>query len=117
MSRPANRDPIGSLLGLLVFLGGVGLLTITFKLAFDQFSVPPSEALKLKEGQAIDLSATGNGLIGIVVRILTLLLMSIIGSLVANRGVHLYTACRGSGIPASPQKPTTRASEEKDQGE
>jgi hypothetical protein len=110
MSESARRDPVGSVLGLVVFLGGVGLLALTFKLAFEIFQVPPAQALKLKSGETLDIAATGSALIGITVRILTLLLMAIIGSLIANRGIAMYTACRagfprkkGSASPSGPE--------------
>jgi hypothetical protein len=101
MSRPTHRDAFGSTVGLLVFLGGVGLLLLTFKLCFDFFQVPPSQVLKLKDGTQMDVSATGNGLVGILLRIATLLLMSIIGSVIANRGIAMYTGCRAINPPAS----------------
>ena len=54
-----RRDATGSVLGLLVFLAGVGLLGLTFKLAYDEFSIPHAKALNLVKGQAIDPGATG----------------------------------------------------------
>ena len=43
---------------LLVFFAGVGLLGLTFKLAYDQFNVPYAKTLGLVKGQAIDAGAT-----------------------------------------------------------
>jgi hypothetical protein len=77
-------------LGILVFLGGIALLLQTFKLAYDMFAVPPSEALGVKDAKVLEPVAVGNSLAAIAVRIVLLLIMGIVGSLVANKGVALY---------------------------
>lgn len=89
------RDVVGSILGILVFLGGIALLVFTFKTAWEMFSVPPHEALNLKPGQPINVNNVGPTLIGQVMRVILLLVMAVVGSLVANRGVHLYYSGRG----------------------
>lgn len=87
----SRRDATGSLVGLAVFLAGVGLLGITFKFAFDMFGVPQGKALGLTKGQAIDLGATGGSFAEIVIHLGVLLVMAIVGSLVANKGIGLYS--------------------------
>ncbi len=94
---------MGSTVGLFVFVGGVVLLLLTFRLAYDMFSTPPKVALGLPGQKAIDFGLVGNSLTGIFVRIFLLLIMGIIGSLIANRGVHLYTHSRG--LPTKPESP------------
>jgi len=92
---PKNRGSIsGSLLGLLVFLGGVALLLFTFKLAYDMFLVPPDQALGVKPKQPIDLGQAGQSFAGLVLRVLLLAIMGLMGSLVANRGVSLFAGSR-----------------------
>ncbi|HJP84042.1 MAG TPA: hypothetical protein VJ835_11115 [Fimbriimonadaceae bacterium] len=86
----------GSLLGILVFLGGVCLLLFTFKLAYDLFMVPPQDALGIKPKQPIDLGLAGQSFIGVLIKILMLVVMGLMGSLIANRGVALFT---GSRVP------------------
>ncbi len=78
-------------MGLAVFLGGVALLALTFKLAYDQFSVPHADALGLKKGQAIDAGATGGSLLEIVIKLGCLLVMAVVGSMLANKGIGLYS--------------------------
>jgi hypothetical protein len=85
-----RRDTTGSAVGLLVFLAGVGLLGLTFKFALDMFSVPHAQALGLTKGQAIDARVTGGAAADIVIRLGVLLLMAIVGSMVANKGIGLY---------------------------
>lgn len=87
------RDWPGSVLGILTFLGGVALLLLTFRLAHDLFVVPPSEALGLKGSKELNVVGAGNALVVILVRILLLFVMGFVGSMVANRGVSLYSAC------------------------
>ncbi len=94
----------GSLLGLLVFLGGVALLAFTFKLAYQMFIVPPQDALGIKEGKPLDLGQAGQSFVGVLIKILMLVIMGLVGSLISNRGVTLFTGSR-----VSPKKPSEAA--------
>ncbi len=88
-----KRDGFGSVLGILVFLGGVALLLITFRLAYDMFQVPPEKALNLIPGKTLDINSTGVSAVNLLVRVLLLVVMGLVSSFVANRGISLYTAC------------------------
>lgn len=90
-----GRDLVGTLLGILVFLGGVALILLTFRLAYDMFTVPPAQAMGVKPGKPINFEAAGVSLATIFVRILLLIVMALMGSWIANRGVHLYAGARG----------------------
>ena len=79
--------------GIIVFLGGIGLLLLTFKLAFDQFSLSPEAALHLTPGKPITQDALG--IFGILIfHVLLLLVMAIISAVIANRGIKMYTDSR-----------------------
>jgi len=105
-----QRDPIGLLVGIIVFLGGVGLLLLTFKMASELFLAPPSQALGLKEGAAIDMNSAGQSVVALVFRVSMLLLMCIVGSVISNRGIRLYQAAIGEpGKKRSKEKPTANA--------
>lgn len=95
-----RRDGLGTLVGLLVFLGGVALLLVTFQLAYVQFGAPPERTLGLTAGQPLDLPEAGRGLLGFLVRFLLLLAMGAVGSMVATRGLKLYAAARPTALPA-----------------
>ncbi len=110
-STRGRRDGLGSVLGLLVFLGGLGLLLITFKLAYEMFSVAPEDALGLKAGQPIVLEAAGSTFAGLIVRVLVLIAMGILGSFIANRGITLYTESRGRANEGA-VRPTEKVLEE-----
>lgn len=103
-----RREPVGSLFGILTFLGGVALLGLTFSLAFGMFTQPVETVLELKPGQPLNVNDAGRSVIAMLFRVFLLLVMCLLGSSVANRGIKLYAA--GSGQP--PQKPKETDSKE-----
>lgn len=96
--RRARRDLAGSIVGMLVFLGGVALLLLVFRMAYAMFETPPTVALRLQNGKAVDLASASDRLTAIVVRVVLLVLMALTGSLVANRGIHLYARSVGKKL-------------------
>lgn len=82
----------GSTLGLLVFLAGVGLIAVAFWQAYVLYSTPPSLALGIEAGQPLDLSKAGDRVFALVWRALLLLVMTIVGSSIASRGIKMYQA-------------------------
>ncbi len=92
---PRRRDWLGSLVGLAVFLGGIALILLVFRLAYDMYQVPPKVRLNIQAGKPIDVADTVNAFIGIVVRIIFMLFMAAAGSMIANRGIFLYSKSRG----------------------
>ena len=94
-SAARNRpDYFGCFIGIAVFFGGLALLLVTFKLAYDMFGVAPETALGIDTKKFVDLNVAGTTFAWIVVRVLLLLVMSFIGSMIANRGIKLYLAGR-----------------------
>ena len=63
--RRNHRDWLGSFLGLPVFSGGIALLVLTFKLAFNMFNIPPDVALKMQGKKTVDLAVSGGQFVGI----------------------------------------------------
>lgn len=100
---PRRSDGLGGVTGILVFLAGVGLLFLTFWLAFQMFAVPPSEAIKVSSKEPVELGRTAESFAQVLQRILLLLVMSAVGSVIANRGIKLYGESRGHGT-ASPKR-------------
>jgi hypothetical protein len=88
------RDWLGSLIGLAVFLAGVYLVYTVFVMAKDMFAVPPNVALNVAPGKPIDVGKTGNSAVSIVLKFFLLLLMAGTGSIIANRGILLYSRAR-----------------------
>jgi len=91
---PPHRDVFGTLFGLLVFCGGVGLLLITFRAAYNLFTVPPESALGIQHGKTLDVAKAGDSAAVLVLRIILLFVMAFVGSMVANRGISLYGDAR-----------------------
>lgn len=105
VARPRSQsDRFGQVIGMLVFLLGVGLLIIVFQAAHTLFTTPPDAALRL--------TFTGDpktdppaGRIGtqfgyLFFQVACLFVMSIAGSLVAQKGVNLYfSAIRSASTP------------------
>ena len=51
-----RRDPLGTAVGLITFLAGVGLIVMTFVLAREMFMMPAEQALNIKEGEVMDVN-------------------------------------------------------------
>lgn len=98
-SELRRPDWLGGVVGILTFLVGVGLLLVTFQQAYGMFSVEPAQALGIRPGDKVDIGRTGENFVGIVGRVLFLLVMSAVGSVIANRGVKLYAESRVAHTP------------------
>lgn len=101
ISIKARGSISGSLLGLIVFLAGVALLAFTFNLAYGMFMVPPQDALGVQKDQPLDLGRAGQSFVGVLIKVLMLVVMGLVGSMIANRGVTLFTGSR-----VDPKKPS-----------
>ncbi len=88
--------------GLLVFLCGVILIGFAFKLAYEMFLVPPSVQIGSTPDEPLKIESVIQSMSAIFIKILLLVVMSLIGSLVATRGIKLYSH--------RPSKPTTQSS-------
>lgn len=113
MTSGNRSDIIGQVIGMLVFLLGVGLLIAVFFWAFKLFGAKPDEVL--------DLTFTGDpkkdptvAVIGsrfgwLLMKIAFLFIMSLAGSMVSQRGINLYFSAihgtPGSGTHKNPQNP------------
>lgn len=113
MSR-ARRDWLGSSLGFIAFFGGIALLLLTFRLAYEMFHTPANQALNIVPGKTLQLPEVGASFAGVVIRILLLLVMGLVGSLVANRGILLIGHSRPHHLP--PEEPDRSSSEPRSPG-
>ncbi len=96
-------DLTGRVLGILVFLLGVGLLCIVFNMAYTLFHASPQDVLHVKftgnPKTDPSLSAIGTQFGGLIYKLALLFLMSIAGSLVAQFGVKLYFSAMKGPTP------------------
>jgi formate hydrogenlyase subunit 3/multisubunit Na+/H+ antiporter MnhD subunit len=93
-SRREGRDWLGSLAGLVVFLGGVALLVKVFQIAYDLYTTPPRVSMEMKPGQPLDVAFAADRFTGLVVKVIVLILMAGLASVIANRGIIMYTRSR-----------------------
>lgn len=84
-----KNDLVGRLLGMLVFIGGVGLLAFVFYIAYSLFS---SDLVGAQGGAEPAAAQLGRIVINLLARIGMLVVMTIIGSMIASRGIQLYFA-------------------------
>lgn len=102
MSSGSRNDILGRLIGMLVFLVGVGLLVFVFMHAFQMFSLKPADALGLRfTGDPKKdplLSEIGYRFGWIFVQVAFLFIMSFAASLISQRGINLYFSAM-QGLP------------------
>ena len=93
-------DTLGKLIGVLVFLLGIAVIVAAVVLAYELFLDP----LVAMPANSLGPRATWQGLvagfIGLIMRILLLLVVSISGAFLATRGIRMYEAARGN--PSAP---------------
>jgi hypothetical protein len=106
--REHRPDRVGPGVGLLTFLSGIALIALTFRLAFQLFSVPAEEAIGIRQGATVDLYQAGQSLAWVFGRVLLLLVMCLAGSLISGRGIRLYVASRAPAPNERKSKPQVR---------
>ena len=85
--RPGAVDAAGKTLGIAVFLLGVALLVVVFGLAYRDL-IAVEDAFTFS--RLLSLPAT------LFFKAALLLIMGIVGSAVANKGIAFYQAARGA---------------------
>jgi hypothetical protein len=99
-------DLLGRVIGIVVFLAGIGLLSFVFATAYSWFSAP-SAALPTAPTPGSTAPATaqlGSSAVNMIEKIALLIVMTIVGSLLAGRGVQLYFASINAKPPAMAPK-------------
>jgi len=98
---PGNRrDGFALSVGALVFLAGLALIGATFWQAYELFTKMPQVNLGIAPGKPIDFNVVGLNFVRLILKILLLVVMAVIGSLFATKGVKMY-----SSAPEHPKKP------------
>lgn len=94
-----RHDLIGRILGIIVFLGGIAVLAFVFMTAYHFFQSPLGEIKPPVQGTSATSPATdqlGRSALSVLIRIALLIVMTIVGSLIAGRGVQMYFASSDS---------------------
>jgi hypothetical protein len=95
MRRVVSKDILARVVGILAFLAGIALLIFVFLAAYRLFSATsPGVALTQPDspGAPTVANLTGAALM-LLAQVGLLFIMTLVGSLVAARGVQLYLAC------------------------
>ncbi|MGE3126416.1 MAG: hypothetical protein AB7F50_04635 [Fimbriimonadaceae bacterium] len=92
----------GSMLGILVFLAGIGLVLWAFWLASKIFTQPPEIALNVKAGESLDFGQVAQAMFQLIAKSVMLVVMAGFGSAVANRGIRLYASSAPSALRDDP---------------
>ncbi len=102
-----RHDLFGRILGIAVFLGGIGVLAFVFLTAFHFFNSPMGHLQAHPQpGSSIPATAQlGSSALRLLVQIALLIVMTIVGSLIAGRGVQMYFASGGGAHSREPIVP------------
>lgn len=93
-------DKTGRLIGMLIFIAGIAILIFVFFTAYGMFN---STTPGLSANAKLAVDVLGGVLINMIVRLFMLFIMTLAGSLIAARGISLYTGSpRGSSAPKAP---------------
>lgn len=112
---PVHRnDLLGRIIGMLVFLIGVGLLILVFYSAFALFTAKPADALGLKIIGDVhkdpNMTVIGSSFAWLLIKLFLMFPMSIASSWIAQKGINLYfSALNGAplGIHVKTQAPSS----------
>lgn len=96
-----RNDLVGRLLGIVVFLVGVGLLAFVFLMAYGFFSSDIVGSHAIKDAGEPVATQLGRSAVDMLAKIGLLVVMTIVGSLIAGRGIQLYFASTGRHEVAS----------------
>lgn len=101
-----RHDLPARIIAFAVFLLGIGLLCLVFSLAWALFHVPPTHLATTTApgGAAAPLPAAeiGLSLAAFARQLLLLVVMTVAGSVVASKGIHLYFSAHPPAAPAPP---------------
>jgi hypothetical protein len=94
MAQTSHQVDLPSrILGLIIFLFGIGILFFVFFLAYHLYGSPlPGLGLPITGGAAPAAANIGVALAHFVKQVVLLAFMTLAGSIIANRGIHLYYA-------------------------
>jgi len=96
-----RHDIIGRIVGMLVFLAGVGLLVLVFVMAHGYFTSDSPGSHITASGPGVSATTRlGESALRMIGRVALLVVMAIVASLIAARGIQMYFASAGRARPA-----------------
>lgn len=88
----ANRDITGRIIGSIVFLLGIAILVFVFVLAYGYFTAPGG-GIQITQSHGSSAAAAnqlGTAATKMFIQLALLVVMAIVGSLIAARGIQFY---------------------------
>lgn len=106
-------DRTGKIIGMTVFAIGIIVLMVVFAVAYSMFTASWAQLMGAPGGSGhVTANELGNGLAAILVKVVLLFVMTIVGSMVASRGIRLYLGSGGYGTSKrGPSKATKQKAE------
>jgi hypothetical protein len=112
MAVSPRSDLFGRVVGILVFLVGLGVILAVVWLGFGMFRDPNLGMQPAANSPSPSAADLGVGFGKLIMRIALLFLGSICGSLIANKGIQLYfSALQGRLDAPNPEKSVRPPSE------
>ena len=97
---PHSHDLSSRITGIITFVAGIAMLLLVFSLAYHLFTQPvPGLTLSAPpRGVPPPAANIGLALSGFLEKLLLLVMLTVVGSLVASKGIHLvFAAAHGHG--------------------
>ena len=89
-------ETTGRIIGLLTFLAGIGLLVFVAVLAYSFFTQTSMVPLPVRDTTTPTATRLGESAIKLFFQIALLIVLTIVGSLLASKGIHLYAVATGN---------------------
>ena len=89
-------ETTGRIIGLLTFLAGIGLLVFVAVLAYSFFTHTTAVPLPMKDTTTPTATLLGESAIQLFFKIALLIVLTVVGSLLASKGIHLYSVATGN---------------------
>ncbi len=103
MARMGRNDALGRTLGAFAFVLGLAVIVVVLFLTYRLFQDPGlGRAAAARPGAEPTFLTLAAGFADLVVRVLLLLVGSISGSLIATRGLRMYSSALDRPTPADP---------------
>jgi hypothetical protein len=87
-----KRDLLARVIGLLVFALGIAILVVSFVIAYRLFTSPSAGLVVAPSKPGAVVTNLSNSALTTVRQIGLLVIMVLVGSLVASRGIQMYFA-------------------------
>ena len=91
-----SDETTGRIIALLTFLAGVALLVFVAVVAYSFFTQSTAIPVPARDTTTPTATRLGESAIRIFVQIALLFILTIVGSLLASKGIHLYSIATGN---------------------